>query len=232
MFKSYTIENNNIKSSWKLMFKDFINLSQKNKKYEKCLHDINNILDDQLSNNNIYPESNKIFHAFEYFEVSECKVVILGQDPYHQKNQAMGLSFSVPKNIKIPPSLRNIYKEIINDNNCSRNEFEHGDLTSWASQGVLLLNTALTVEDSKPNSHSKYWQLFTDFVIEWLSNNTDKEITFMLWGGNAKKKIKYINQNNIKHIILEANHPSPLSANRGGWFGCEHFSLTNHLINW
>jgi uracil-DNA glycosylase len=227
-----TIDNPRIKKSWKTMFQEFINISQLNKKYKKCLDDINIILDKQINKElKIYPEKDKIFHAFEYFELSECNIVILGQDPYHQYGQATGLAFSIPDNCKMPPSLINIYKEIINDNKCSKNKLPNsGNLTYLAKQGVLLLNTTLTVEDSKPNIHSKYWSLFTDFIIKWISDNANNEIIFMLWGNNAKKKSSLINKD--KHNILEANHPSPLSANRGGWFGCGHFGMTSHLVNW
>jgi uracil-DNA glycosylase len=232
-FKTLITENTFIKQSWYKMFDDFLKLCEENKKYKTALNSINNILS-QYDSKNIYPSKNKIFHAFEFFEVQDCKVVILGQDPYHQSGQAMGLSFSVPDGIKIPPSLRNIYKEMVNDEECDlTSEPVSGDLTHWASSGVLLLNTALTVEDSKPNIHSKEWRLFTDFVIKWLSTNAEQSVTFMLWGGNAKKKeglILFREEN--KHQILKANHPSPLSANRGGWFGCGHFGIVNDLVNW
>ena len=157
-------------------------------------------------------------------EFNNLKVILLGQDPYHQKGQAMGLSFSVPENIKIPPSLVNIYKELKTDCNL---QLLHGDLTKWAKQGVLLLNTSLTVRESCPNSHQKYWRPFTDNLIKYISDNKEG-LVFLLWGGHAKNKKKLIDFN--KHYVLEANHPSPLSANRGGWFGCKHFSKTNDFL--
>lgn len=236
-FKKLTIENTKIKQSWKPMFISFIELYKKNKTYKNNLDSLEEILIQYSQfTNNIYPNKNQIFRAFEFFEVSDCKVVILGQDPYHQPGQAMGLAFSVPDKIKIPPSLKNIYKEIVNDPKCNITiEPTTGNLTHWAKQGVLLLNTALTVEYNKPNIHSKQWKLFTDFVIKWFSENTTQTITFMLWGGNAKKKEKLISItkiNKLKHVVLKTNHPSPLSANKGGWFGCGHFGLTNSVIEW
>lgn len=223
----------NIKKSWQKMFKEFTVLCNNDEEYKKCYDNIEKIIDSQNNDKvNIYPEKSKILKAFEYFDVNECKVVILGQDPYHQKDQATGLAFSVNNNIKIPPSLINIFREIINDKKCARKVFPiSGDLTEWAKQGVLLLNTSLTVEESKPNIHSKDWLLFTDFVINWISKNVNNKLVFMLWGSNAKKKKKLI-ENKNKHLILEANHPSPLSANRGGWFNCGHFGETSDIINW
>ena len=239
MFRKLTIENENIKPSWKPMFLDYLTLCESDEKYITNLNDIETILDEQIRKPKlIYPNKNLIFHAFEFFDVNDCKVIILGQDPYHQYGQAMGLSFSVPNGIKIPPSLNNIYKEIINDKSCNHfNELpNNGDLTHWAEQGVLLLNTALTVKRSTPNIHAKQWELFTDFVINWICEKSENDIVFMLWGGNAKKKKSIINKhiNNGKEniTILEANHPSPLSANRGGWFGCGHFGKTSHIIKW
>jgi uracil-DNA glycosylase len=236
-FTKLTLENTNIKQSWKPMFMSFIELCKQNKKYKTYLDSLEEILIQYLQfTNNNYPNKNQIFKAFEFFEVSDCKVVILGQDPYHQPGQAMGLAFSVPNGIKIPPSLKNIYKEMVNDPKCNITiEPENGDLTHWAQQGVLLLNTALTVEYNRPNIHSKEWKPFTDFVIKWLSENANQSVTFMLWGGNAKKKEKLIaksKQHEQQHIVLKANHPSPLSANKGGWFGCGHFGLTNSVIEW
>lgn len=172
----------------------------------------------------IFPKEDNVFNCMNICDFNNLKVVLLGQDPYHQKDQAMGLSFSVPENIKIPPSLVNIYKELKTDCNI---EHTNGDLTNWAKQGVLLLNTSLTVRESCPNSHQKYWRPFTDNLIKYISDNKEG-IVFLLWGGNAKDKKKFIDSE--KHYILEANHPSPLSANRGGWFGCKHFSKTNNIL--
>ena len=191
-------------------------------KYLECfLEKENEIYGDSLE---IFPKEDKIFNSMNICDFSNLKVVLLGQDPYHQKGQAMGLSFSVPENIKIPPSLVNIYKELKTDCNI---EHTNGDLTNWAKQGVLLLNTSLTVRESCPNSHQKYWRPFTDNLIKYISDNKEG-IVFLLWGGNAKDKKKLIDSE--KHYILEANHPSPLSANRGGWFGCKHFSKTNDYL--
>jgi uracil-DNA glycosylase len=233
LFKKLTLGNENIKQSWKSMFDKFLELCEQNKKYKTALDSLEEILN-KYNTHKIYPSQHHIFRAFEFFEVSECKVVILGQDPYHQPGQAMGFAFSVPDGIKIPPSLRNIYKEMVNDEGCSlTTEPVSGDLTYWASSGVLLLNTALTVEDSKPNIHAKEWKPFTDFIIKWLSTNAEQSVIFMLWGGNAKKKEGMIlSREENKHKILKANHPSPLSANRGGWFGCGHFGIVNDLVKW
>ncbi|PSM52114.1 uracil-DNA glycosylase, family 1 [Campylobacter blaseri] len=174
--------------------------------------------------NIIYPPSNLIFNAFNLTPFEKVKVVILGQDPYHQPNQAMGLSFSVPNGIKLPPSLKNIYKEIEDD--LGVKEPNSGDLTYWAKQGVLLLNSTLTVEANKANSHSNLgWQTFTDSVIKKI-NDEKENIIFLLWGNYAKVKANLINQN--KHFILTAPHPSPLA--RGGFFGCKHFSKTNEIL--
>lgn len=222
-----------IKQSWIPMFEEFENKCNNDNKYKKSYHGISSILEAQLNGTStIYPARDNILKAFEFFEVPECKVIILGQDPYHQPRQAMGLSFSVSRDCTIPPSLKNIFTELVNDNNCPRSTMpSHGDLTEWAEQGVLLLNCSLTVEDSKPNIHSKEWTRFTDFVISWLSENCNQQLVFMLWGTYAKNKNKLI-KNTDKHIIYQSNHPSPLSANKGGWFGCQHFGKTAHLINW
>ncbi len=176
----------------------------------------------------IYPEKQNIFKALELIgDLSNLKVVLLGQDPYHGVGQAMGLAFSVPCGVKLPPSLRNILKELKDDCGIVNTRVEGGDLTEWANQGVLLLNTALTVREGCPNSHEQQWKPHTDNLIKYISENTDNTI-FMLWGGNAKKKKVFIDK--TKHHILEANHPSPLSANRGGWFGCKHFSKCNEIL--
>ena len=165
-----------------------------------------------------------IFNAFNLTPFDKVKVVILGQDPYHGDNQAMGLSFSVPKGVKIPPSLINIYKEIYDD--LGINEPNSGDLTYWAKQGVLLLNASLSVEKGKPNSHKDFgWHLFSDAVIKKISDEK-YGVIFLLWGNFAKNKANLIDQN--KHFILTAPHPSPLA--RGGFFGCKHFSKTNEIL--
>ena len=173
----------------------------------------------------IYPPKGSWFKAFEHSSYVNTKVVILGQDPYHGEGQAEGMSFSVPEGIKIPPSLRNIYKELASDLNI--NTPEHGHLASWAKQGVLLLNSVLTVEKNNPASHANQgWEVFTDTVIKLLSDKK-QHLVFLLWGAYAGKKVKLINPE--KHLILTAPHPSPFSAHRG-FFGCRHFSKTNDYL--
>ncbi|MGE4570755.1 MAG: uracil-DNA glycosylase [Gammaproteobacteria bacterium] len=173
----------------------------------------------------IYPPKGSWFKAFEHSSYVNTKVVILGQDPYHGEGQAEGMSFSVPEGIKIPPSLRNIYKELASDLNI--NTPEHGHLASWAKQGVLLLNSVLTVEKNNPASHANQgWEVFTDTVIKLLSDKK-QHLVFLLWGAYAGKKVQLINRE--KHLILTAPHPSPFSAHRG-FFGCRHFSKTNDYL--
>ncbi|MBR7076136.1 MAG: uracil-DNA glycosylase, partial [Lachnospiraceae bacterium] len=166
-----------------------------------------------------------LFNAFHFTPLHEVKVVILGQDPYHNEGQAHGLCFSVQKGVEIPPSLLNIYKELQDDLNCTMPS--SGYLKKWADQGVLLLNTVLTVRAHEANSHKGIgWEEFTDAAIRIL-NEQDRPIVFMLWGSNAREKKKMLN--NPKHLILEAPHPSPLSAYRG-FFGCRHFSKCNAFL--
>ena len=177
-------------------------------------------------NTDIYPPRGSWFKAFEYSSFESTKVIILGQDPYHGVGQAEGLSFSVPKGVVIPPSLRNIYKELEEDDVDFTNP-EHGNLISWAQQGVLLLNSVLTVEKNTPAAHANQgWELFTDQVINLLNDNKD-HLVFILWGAYANKKSELIDSN--KHLILSAPHPSPFSAHKG-FFGCKHFSETNHYL--
>lgn len=172
----------------------------------------------------IYPPANLTFNAFNLTPLDDLKVIILGQDPYHNPNEAMGLSFSVAKGIKIPPSLRNIYKELQMDLNIKPSL--DGDLSAWARQGVLLLNSILSVEAHKPKSHSSWgWQRFSDAVIEKLSLEKEKLI-FLLWGNYAKEKKALIDTS--KHFILEATHPSPLAGNK--FLGCRHFSKCNEIL--
>lgn len=174
-----------------------------------------------------YPKYSNIFSAFNHSPFDKTKVVILGQDPYHGPNQANGLCFSVKDGIKHPPSLVNIFKEIEIDLGAIYPE--SGNLQRWADQGVLLLNATLTVREHEPGSHQKKgWEKFTDVVISKLSDERS-DIVFMLWGGFAKKKTKLIDSN--KHHILTSGHPSPLSANRGYWFGNKHFSMCNNILN-
>lgn len=180
----------------------------------------------EYNNYTVYPKKENIFSALKMCELDKIKVVILGQDPYHNENQAHGLSFSVPTSQKeIPPSLINIYKELASDLGCYIPN--HGYLEKWAKQGVLLLNTVLTVRAHQANSHAnKGWEIFTDKVIETL-NNSDQPLVFLLWGKPAQQKIKLLN--NRKHLILTAPHPSPLSSYRG-FFGCKHFSKANQYL--
>lgn len=175
----------------------------------------------------IYPKHKDLFKAFKLCPLLETKVVILGQDPYHGENQAHGLSFSVPPGIDIPPSLKNIYKEI---NISHHNDFifPDGCLTQWALQGVLLLNSVLTVRKGQAGSHKGFgWEVFTDNAIR-LINEQDRPIVYMLWGNFAKSKKKIIT--NQKHLVLEAAHPSPLSAHNG-FFGCNHFVKANDFLS-
>ncbi|WP_298485995.1 uracil-DNA glycosylase [uncultured Maribacter sp.] len=174
-----------------------------------------------------YPEKENIWAAFNYCTIQDVKVVIIGQDPYHGKGQANGLCFSVQEGIKHPPSLVNIFKELETD--LKMPYPVSGNLEHWAKQGVLLLNATLTVREGGPGSHQKKgWEIFTDAVITELSKQKEG-VVFMLWGGYAKKKVKLIDGN--KHYVLVSGHPSPLSANRGYWFGNSHFSLCNFLLN-
>ena len=188
---------------------------------------LNKFLDEEYQNHKIYPPRDMMFNAFKYTPLEEVKVVIFGQDPYHEEGQAMGLSFSVPDNIKCPPSLINIYKEIESEYNA---QFKNsgGDLTYLAKQGVLLLNTILTVREAQPLSHNiKEYNLFMQDIISVL-NSLDQPIVFLLWGGNAKSLAKYLTNKN--HLILTATHPSPLGANHGSWFNCNHFRLANEFL--
>ena len=174
----------------------------------------------------VFPEKQNIFKAFSLTKLDNLKVVILGQDPYHGFGQAQGLAFSTPANIKNPPSMQNILKEINSDLG-KKSVCEDGDLTPWAKQGVLLLNTILTVEEAKPKSHHNLgWEVFTDNVIKYISDNCEDTI-FILWGSPAISKTKLIDRK--KHHILTAPHPSPLSSYRG-FFGCKHFSQTNDIL--
>lgn len=183
-------------------------------------------IDKEYRLNTCYPPSNAIFSAFNFTPFYEVKVVIIGQDPYHGKGQANGLCFSVADGITHPPSLKNIFKEVVSDI-----EIDYpvsGNLERWAKQGVLLLNATLTVKEAEAGSHQKMgWEKFTDAVIKKISEKRS-DVVFLLWGGFAKKKAKLIDEN--KHHILLSGHPSPLSANRGYWFGNHHFSKTNSFL--
>lgn len=184
-------------------------------------------VDNAYENTTCYPPEKDVFNAFKYCSFKNVKVVIIGQDPYHGKGQANGLCFSYVGKQKIPPSLKNIYKEVSTDVKVEM-PMDYGDLTAWAKQGVLLLNATLTVEEKKPNSHQKFgWNYFTDAVIQKISSDK-KEVVFLLWGGFAQKKEALVDVQ--KHKVLKATHPSPLGANKGGWFGCQHFSKTNNYL--
>lgn len=192
------------------------------KDYYICLRDF---LTEEYADQKIYPPKEDVFNALRYSAYGDTKVVILGQDPYHQPGQAHGLCFSVNKGVKIPPSLVNIYKELQTD--LGINPPEHGYLADWAKQGVLLLNATLTVRDSQPNSHkNKGWEIFTDRVIEAL-NKREIPMVFILWGANARAKEELIT--NPAHMILSGAHPSPLSA-YNGFFGGQYFSRANRFL--
>lgn len=174
----------------------------------------------------IYPNMYDIFNALKYTSYSDVKAVVIGQDPYHGAGQAHGLCFSVQKGVAVPPSLQNIYKEIYSDLGIP--PANHGYLKKWADNGVLMMNAVLTVREGQANSHKgKGWEIFTDRVIELL-NQREKPIVFLLWGGNAKQKMRLIT--NPNHLILQAAHPSPLSA-FNGFFGCRHFSKANEFLS-
>ena len=193
---------------------------------KKYMEEIKTFLIKCSKNNEvIYPHPIDIFRSLELTTFDNVKVVILGQDPYHGQNQAHGLAFSVQENVPKPPSLKNIFKEISEDLKIEKRS--SGDLTNWAKQGVLLLNTCLTVSPGRPGSHSHLgWQEFTDSIIKAV--DTKDRVVFILWGYYARKKKELLSNN--KNLILEAPHPSPLSAHRG-FFGCKHFSKTNQFLH-
>ena len=189
-------------------------------------NDLASKVKEEYANHRIYPSAKNIFRAFNLCPFDKIKVVILGQDPYHGENQANGLSFSVNKGISIPPSLKNIYKEL--SNNFQDFNFHDGDLSPWASQGVLLINSILTVRKGKPGSHQDIgWQDFTDEVIKIISKRK-KNIVFLLWGSFAKSKVVLI-RNKKEHLILSSSHPSPFSAHKG-FFGNNHFKKANEYL--
>lgn len=204
--------------TWEELF-----LEIKQKDYAKK---INQILSDEYAHYVVYPPRKDMFKAFQLTPLENVKVVIIGQDPYHEENQAMGLSFSVPNGVALPPSLINIYKEI--ENNFGIKMKNNGDLTYLAKQGVLLLNTILSVRKSTPLSHQNIG--YDKFVQDVLSaiNEQNQPIVFMLWGSYARSLKKYLN--NPNHLILESTHPSPLSANRGGFFNQYHFLKANKYL--
>ncbi len=205
-----------------MTWEDIINLEKQKDYYKSLEKEINK----RYKTTTVFPEKQNIFKAFYLTKLDNLKVVILGQDPYHGFGQAQGLAFSTPANIKNPPSMQNILKEIQSDLG-KKSICEDGDLTPWAKQGVLLLNTILTVEEAKPKSHHNLgWEVFTDNIIKYISDNCEDTI-FILWGSPAISKTKLIDRK--KHHILTAPHPSPLSSYRG-FFGCKHFSQTNNIL--
>ena len=184
-------------------------------------------VENEYQNNVCYPPKNLVFGAFDHCSFDNLKVVIIGQDPYHGAGEANGLCFSVNYGIAIPPSLRNIFREINTDLD-SIFIPNSGNLTHWAKQGVLLLNATLTVRKDQPNSHKHLdWQIFTDAVIQKISDQKE-QVVFLLWGSFAQKKGLKIDRN--KHLVLTSGHPSPMSANQGKWFGNKHFSQTNAYL--
>ncbi len=203
---------------------DFQTFLEKEKQ-EPYFLSLMDFLDTRYACSKVYPPKEQLFSCFDLCDLDDIKVVIIGQDPYHQPNQAMGMAFSVQKGIKIPPSLVNIYKELHDDLGISM--ANHGDLSNWAKQGVLLLNTVMSVEDSQPNCHqNKGWETFSDRVIDQL-NQSEKAIVFLLWGKPAQTKSKRIT--NPNHLLIESAHPSPLSAYRG-FLGSKPFSKTNAFL--
>ncbi|MBP2832030.1 uracil-DNA glycosylase [Aquimarina sp. U1-2] len=210
--------NVNIEEGWK---------EQLNEEFEKpYFAALANFIKEEYSNHRCYPKGSHIFAAFDHCSFDDVRVVIIGQDPYHGAGQANGLCFSVNQGVAMPPSLINIFKEIETD--LGKPFPTHGDLERWAKQGVLLLNATLTVRANQAGSHqNKGWERFTDAVIEAVSKHKEN-VVFLLWGGFAKKKGAKIDS--AKHCILTTGHPSPLSANRGYWFGNKHFSQTNKYL--
>ena len=209
----------NLGNDWDMLLQD-----EFKKEYYICLREF---LKNEyyLSGKNIYPPMEDIFNALRYTSYKDTRVVILGQDPYHGYGQAHGLCFSVKDGTPPPPSLKNIFKEL--ENELGIPEPPCGELIGWAKQGVLLLNTTLTVRESSPQSHKgKGWEILTDRIISLL-NAKDSPVVFMLWGGNARAKKALIT--NPKHLVLECAHPSPLSA-YNGFFGCEHFIKANEFL--
>lgn len=204
--------------SWKKVLKD---------EFEKpYFKELMKFVDAEYEKHTVYPLYENVFQAFQLCTFDDVKVVIIGQDPYPNEGEAHGLCFSVAREKRIPPSLKNIFKEMEDD--LGKPIPEHGNLESWAKQGVLLLNAVLTVVAKSTNSHQKKgWERFTDAVIEKISQKKEN-VVFLLWGNYAKKKGKKVNTE--KHLILESGHPSPLSAIRGHWFGNKHFSKTNDYL--
>lgn len=201
-------------------WKEIFEIESKKDYYKNLMR----FLDKEYATNIVYPDKNSVFECFRITPLNKVKVLILGQDPYHGAGQAHGLCFSIANNSNLPPSLKNIYKELSSDINFTLTK--NGNLTKWAEQGVLLLNTILTVRANQPKSHEKIgWEIFTDKIISIL-NELDRPIVFIFWGNNAKSKQQLVS--NPKHLILQACHPSPFSATN--FFGCKHFSKTNEFL--
>lgn len=210
--------NVNIEQSWKGILSD-----EFESEYFKTLAEF---VKNEYSMGQVYPPGKEIFAAFDHCAFKDVQVVIIGQDPYHGPGQANGLCFSVSDGISFPPSLKNIFKEVSSDLGLPTPM--SGDLSRWAMQGVLLLNSTLTVRAASAGSHQrKGWEQFTDAVITAI-NQQKENVVFMLWGGYAKQKGKKIDRN--RHFVLESGHPSPLSANKGHWFGNKHFSMCNSFL--
>ena len=204
-------------NDWDLILADDFTANYFNKLQE--------FINEEYQNYKVYPPKDDIFTALKLTTFANTKVVIMGQDPYHEEGEAFGLAFAVKKGVKIPPSLRNIYNELRDDLNITTPT--HGDLTSWAKQGVLMLNSILTVREHLPLSHkNKGWETLTDHIIQAL-NTADHPIVFILWGNNARNMKRLIN--NPQHLIIESAHPSPLSARRG-FFGSKPFSRTDDFL--
>ena len=204
-----------------MTFREIVELEKQKEYYQQLKVKI----DFEYANYTVYPPKNEIFNSLNATSFNNVKVVILGQDPYHEPNQANGLAFSVKKGVRIPPSLVNIYKEAHTD--VGIRIPNHGDLSSWSKQGVLLLNNVLTVRAHKANSHKGFgWEQFTLNVVKYL-NQREKPLVFILWGKNAQEKEQFIDTN--KHLIIKSVHPSPLSAN-GGFFGSKPFSKANEFL--
>nr|WP_315202469.1 uracil-DNA glycosylase [uncultured Flavobacterium sp.] len=209
----------NLNTTWQTILADEIQ--------KPYFSELMNAVDDEYQNHICFPPKELIFSAFNNCSFENTKVVIIGQDPYHGVGEANGLSFSVNDSVKIPPSLRNIFREL-NDDLDSIFMPTSGNLESWAKQGVLLLNASLSVRIDTPNSHKHLkWGTFTDAVIQKISEEKEN-VVFMLWGGFAQKKGAKIDRN--KHLVLESGHPSPMSANQGKWFGNKHFSQANSYL--
>jgi uracil-DNA glycosylase len=210
----------NLDPEWKSILSDEIQKSY----FKELMFNV----DQEYQKYTCYPPKDLIFSAFNYCDFSNLKVVIIGQDPYHGEGEANGLCFSVNDGVKIPPSLRNIFREI-NDDLDSIFLPTSGNLEPWAKQGILLLNASLSVRKDTPNSHKHLkWNVFTDAVIQKISEEKEG-IVFLLWGAFAHKKGNKIDRN--KHLVLESGHPSPMSANQGKWFGNKHFNAVNNYLN-